>query len=52
MALCCKPKEDTGNRVVALNDPERNKLFPNNEISNTKYNFLTFIPLNLWEQFR
>lgn len=39
---------------VALNAPHDNlhKEFPPNRISSTKYTFYTFLPKNLYEQFR
>jgi len=40
---------------IKLNDPQYNEsqlLFAKNSISTTKYNFLTFLPKFLWEQFR
>lgn len=39
---------------VEINDTEanRSKGFPNNRISTTKYTPLTFLPKNLFEQFR
>lgn len=39
-------------RVVCGGNPEANARYPNNRISNTKYTILTFLPLNLYEQFR
>lgn len=39
-------------RVVHANSPQLNAKYPNNKISNTKYSVFTFIPLNLYEQFR
>lgn len=38
-------------RAVYGSNPERSKEFPSNKISNTKYTILTFLPLNLYEQF-
>ena len=37
------------NRRLMLNIPDED--LPNNEISTSKYNFLTFVPINLFEQF-
>ena len=37
------------NRRLMLNIPDED--LPNNEISTSKYNFLTFVPVNLFEQF-
>lgn len=39
---------------VELNNPSANegKDFPANRISSTKYSIITFLPKNLWEQFR
>lgn len=39
----------TGYRDIALGTSET--FFPNNAISTTKYSYLTFLPLNIWEQF-
>ena len=33
-------------------NPDNNKKFPNNAIRTTKYTFLTFLPRNLYEQYR
>ncbi|KAI0656709.1 phospholipid-translocating P-type ATPase [Cubamyces menziesii] len=41
----------TGNRVIALNNPDANSEFCNNYVSTTKYNVATFIPKFLFEQF-
>lgn len=49
--MCWGARQAVGNRVVYANDPEKNKLFATNAISNTKYNALTFVPYNLMEQF-
>jgi hypothetical protein len=38
-------------RVVFANDPHKNAHYADNRISNTKYTILTFLPLNLKEQF-
>lgn len=40
--------------IVKMNDPEANKvhLFPSNFIKTSKYTLLTFLPLNLFLQFR
>eukprot|EP01132_Coremiostelium_polycephalum_P003757 gene3757-4677_t len=42
------------NRTIYINNPERNIPFKHsgNKISTTKYNVLTFLPKNLYEQFR
>lgn len=47
---CLRGKDAAESRFVHANAP--NAEFPNNEISNTKYNLLSFIPKNLMEQFR
>lgn len=43
-------------RVVFCNQPQLHKIkphkYPNNYVSTTKYNFLTFLPRALFEQFR
>ncbi|XP_065186243.1 phospholipid-transporting ATPase IB-like [Sycon ciliatum] len=39
-------------RRVTFNDPEANKHFSSNRISTGKYNFITFIPKFLFEQFK
>lgn len=38
-------------RRVHFNNPELNKIYKHNEITNTKYNLITFIPKNLMIQF-
>lgn len=50
---CCRRGPTTPTRVVRVNDAAGNRpsAFPNNAISNTKYNPATFIFLNLYEQF-
>lgn len=39
---------------IKINDHEANESsgYPSNKISTTKYNIFTFIPKNLFEQFR
>lgn len=43
-------------RVVHCNEPQLHKIkpykYPNNYVSTTKYNFITFLPKALFEQFR
>ncbi|EGC40136.1 hypothetical protein DICPUDRAFT_93437 [Dictyostelium purpureum] len=46
-----KKKENDTIRIIYANDQDRNKEFPSNRISNTKYTVITFIPKNLMEQF-
>ncbi|KAI0759957.1 phospholipid-translocating P-type ATPase [Trametes elegans] len=46
-----KEKVLTGNRVVALNDPDANSDFCSNYVSTSKYNLATFVPKFLFEQF-
>jgi len=46
-----KPKGPTGNRVVYANDTLKNAHYANNEVTNTKYTLLNFVPKNLMEQF-
>ncbi|CAF0853814.1 unnamed protein product [Adineta steineri] len=53
--FCCKKsKAAASNRVIKINDSIYNtsKKFRNNRISTTKYNVITFLPKNLFEQFR
>ncbi|KAJ7549483.1 hypothetical protein O6H91_07G055400 [Diphasiastrum complanatum] len=51
---CHDKSSRTRKRFVDINYGDRD-LYPdiycNNKISNTKYNFLNFLPKNLWEQF-
>ncbi|CAF2564090.1 unnamed protein product [Rotaria sp. Silwood2] len=51
---CMKNKVATANRIIKANDPIYNgsKKFSKNRISTTKYNIITFLPKNLFEQFR
>lgn len=44
-----KPVDDLPNRVIKLG--EINPLYRMNEIHTCKYNFISFFPLNLMEQF-
>ncbi|KAL1941354.1 hypothetical protein VTO73DRAFT_7171 [Trametes versicolor] len=46
-----KEKVLTGNRVIALNNPEANAEFCNNYVSTSKYNLASFVPKFLLEQF-
>ncbi|KAI0629096.1 phospholipid-translocating P-type ATPase [Trametes polyzona] len=46
-----KEKVLTGNRVIALNNPDANSDFCNNYVSTSKYNLATFVPKFLFEQF-
>ncbi|TBU23842.1 phospholipid-translocating P-type ATPase [Dichomitus squalens] len=41
----------TGNRVIALNNPDANAEYCNNYVSTSKYNIATFVPKFLLEQF-
>ncbi|CAF1066993.1 unnamed protein product [Adineta ricciae] len=54
--LCCKKNKTTvaSTRVVRANDTifNRTQKYKNNRISTTKYNIVTFLPKNLFEQFR
>ncbi|CAF1125108.1 unnamed protein product [Adineta ricciae] len=53
--LCCKKNKTTAStRVVRANDTifNRTQKYKNNRISTTKYNIVTFLPKNLFEQFR
>ena len=34
-----------------VNDHKMNKNFANNQVSTTKYTWLTFIPINMFQQF-
>eukprot|EP00111_Clytia_hemisphaerica_P006727 TCONS_00019448-protein len=49
---CGSDKKKKQHYVIRANDSEWNlkEGFPNNHIKTSKYNFLTFIPLNLFEQ--
>jgi hypothetical protein len=40
-------------RTVYANDDEKNSLirYPSNYVQTTRYNIITFLPKNLWEQF-
>ncbi|KAJ5072976.1 putative phospholipid-transporting atpase [Anaeramoeba ignava] len=46
--------ESTPTRIIQITDQERDKDFPfiGNSIKTTRYNLLTFLPKNLFEQFR
>lgn len=52
--LSSSDEEDGIRRTVALNAPRTNaqRAFPSNATSTTKYNVFTFLPKNLFEQFR
>lgn len=39
-------------RIIALNDPKKNKTYFKNIIKNQKYNIITFVPLVLYHQFK
>ena len=45
---------ETGNRTLTIKDTEANaeSKFPDNRISNTKYEWWSFLPKLLWDQFR
>uniref|UniRef100_H2ZKG5 Phospholipid-transporting ATPase n=1 Tax=Ciona savignyi TaxID=51511 RepID=H2ZKG5_CIOSA len=45
-------QHDTGTRTIYFNQPLEEQKFLKNEISTGKYNFVTFLPLFLFEQFR
>nr|XP_026696288.1 phospholipid-transporting ATPase IA isoform X4 [Ciona intestinalis] len=45
-------QQDNGTRTIYFNQPLEEQTFLKNEISTGKYNFLTFLPLFLFEQFR
>ncbi|CAF0761204.1 unnamed protein product [Rotaria sordida] len=49
-----KKEVEEENRTIRANDPEANtaKEFAGNQISTSKYNLITFLPKNLFEQFR
>ena len=49
--LCFNQDISSHVRVVKANDPDNNKQFDNNRVTNTKYTLLTFFPRNLLEQF-
>lgn len=48
---CLKKTGATGDRTVEANDAAASAKFVDNTITNTKYTVLTFVPLNLMEQF-
>ena len=50
MGFSCFKKQEAETRLVYASQP--NADYPDNEISNTKYNLLSFVPKNLMEQFR
>jgi hypothetical protein len=39
-------------RVILCNEPDQLRKYPNNYVSTTKYNVVTFLPKSLFEQFR
>eukprot|EP00299_Pterocystis_sp_00344_P019797 c9793_g1_i1.p1 GENE.c9793_g1_i1~~c9793_g1_i1.p1 ORF type:complete len:1099 (+),score=250.37 c9793_g1_i1:1-3297(+) len=43
--------QQKADRVVYVNERHRNRIYPKNRVSNTKYTPLTFLPANLAEQF-
>jgi hypothetical protein len=45
-----KGKKDESFRQIYVCNAEKNKKFKGNSIHTTKYNFITLIPKNLWEQ--
>jgi hypothetical protein len=45
-------REGLPHRTVYASQPERNLQFPDNRVVNSKYTILTFLPLNLYQQFR
>ena len=49
-----KPRyvDEGDSRVVNANTATPNPHLPDNRVSNTKYSVLTFVPMNLSEQFR
>lgn len=53
LARICGWNDPTGTlpRKVFAQDFESNRHFPDNTISNTKYTWISFVPLNLMEQF-
>lgn len=55
MFKCCRRRKKKDEYpVVHINNREENKHknFPSNRITTTKYNVFTFLPKNLFEQFR
>lgn len=52
MKLCSGGGYSAADRRVHANDAAKNAEYPDNEISNTKYTCISFIPKNLAEQFR
>ena len=51
LARAASRKKDAPTRVVHLNDGQPAGEFVGNGIKTAKYNFLTFLPLFLWEMF-
>ncbi|GJN37967.1 hypothetical protein PR202_gb26971 [Eleusine coracana subsp. coracana] len=51
-----REREDDGDggesRAVTIGDPSTSEVFPGNAIRTAKYSVLTFLPRNLFEQFR
>jgi hypothetical protein len=45
-------REGLPHRTVYASQPERSLQFPDNRVVNSKYSILTFLPLNLYQQFR
>ena len=52
--FCSKKKSLEAERIVKANDREYNEKFQytDNRIHTSKYNILTFLPINLFEQFQ
>ena len=48
----CRRTKEVGDREVHANAPDRNDQFVKNRVRNTKYTWWSFIPLNLFEQFK
>jgi phospholipid-transporting ATPase len=47
-----REREDAESRAIAIGDPSTLEAFPGNSIRTAKYSLLTFLPRNLFEQFR
>ena len=49
---CLKKVDTTTQRTIFINEPQYNSTSATNEVANHKYNFITFIPLVLYNQFK
>lgn len=41
---CCRQRPETEYRFLGTHDPDKNKKYGNNEVSNTKYSWWSFLP--------